>query len=152
MDYFNSNQETAIILNESIKANLKSIVGWSKFLAILGFVVVGIMVLSGIFMILSGGLLGITSQAIGGVGVAFIGFGYILVSVFYYVPLRYLYRFSTKTESFLNNNMQNYFEEALENLKSHYKFIGIFTIVTISLYILAVIGAVINAAIIASKY
>lgn len=68
---------------------------------------------------------------------------YVLIGLIYFFPILYLFRFSNWTKKALMNKSSLDLSVALKNLKSHYKFIGILTIVIISLYILVIIGAVV---------
>lgn len=145
-NYFDTNQQTTIVVSESLRSNLKSVASWSKFIAILGFVCIGMLVLGSLFMMFSGSVLSMAqTDFVGSATFITAGIMYMLIAAFYFFPIRFLYKFSTRTEMFLLNNTQFDFEEAIENLKSHYKFIGIFTLVTLALYLLMIIGVVIAA-------
>jgi hypothetical protein len=56
-------------------------------------------------------------------------------ALLYFFPILYLFRFSTKAKTALNSGSDLELTEAFQNLKSHYKFVGILTIVMIGLYI-----------------
>jgi hypothetical protein len=58
------------------------------------------------------------------------------MGLLYFFPVLYLFNFSKKMKNALSNNKTVDFTLAFKNLKSHYKFIGIFTIVIISMYVL----------------
>ncbi len=69
------------------------------------------------------------------------GFIYAVFGFIYFFPIYYLFKFSTNMkEALLHSNEEN-IDEAFINLKSHYKFMGIFTIVFISIYLLLGLGA-----------
>ena len=55
----------------------------------------------------------------------------------------YLYRYATTTTEALRINNTESLAFALQNLKSHHKYLGVSMIVLIALYILMVIGMVI---------
>lgn len=124
-------------LNKAAAAYLEEGRKWAKFLAIMGFVGTGLMVIVGLFM-------GTIFSAIpyddipgfaGGMG-SVMSFIYILAALLYFFPSLYLYNFAEKTKSALLNKDDNQLAEALKNQKSCYKFIGIMTIIIIGLYIL----------------
>ena len=95
---------------------------WVNFLAILGFIAIGLMVLSG-----QTGM-----SAIG--GSAFFGVIYIIVALIYFFPVMYLYKFGTNLKTALAIRDGRALERSFENLKSHYKFIGIIAIIGSAFY------------------
>ncbi len=136
-------------VNQEIKGYLSETAKWSYFLSILGFVGIGFMILLGFFMAFSnpGSQLSWegTDNAYGAGYASGVALFYILIALVYIFPILYLFKFSKKMKSALKLNNNNDFKEAFLNLKSHYKFIGIFSIVIISLYILTIIGVVVGA-------
>ena len=116
---------------------------WVSFLAILGFIGIGLMVLFGFF---ASTILGFMASELGGPAAGFSGlFGilYIFIALLYFFPVMYLYKFGSKLKLALNSRDSGALESAFENLKSHYKFLGIFTIIGIGFYILAaIVGAI----------
>ncbi len=119
---------------------------WTKFLSILGFIFCGLIVLIAIFFgsFFSSSFLGKYGQggAIGGMGS---GLGvvviviYVLLALFYFFPCLYLFNFSNKMQMALRNNDQAQLNLSFKNLKSCFKFWGIFTIIILSFYALAII-------------
>lgn len=75
---------------------------------------------------------------------AYMGFIYVAISLIYIMPVIYLYRFSTLARRAIRISDSVEIMYALRNLKSHFKFVGIFTIVILGLYFLAGIGLVIS--------
>ena len=84
------------------------------------------MILGGLFIGIAGG----SSQF------GIIGFIYLGMAVIYFFPIYYLYLFAQKIKKAVNSTSQSDLEGGFENLKSCFKFLGIFTIVIISVYIL----------------
>lgn len=120
-----------LVINTEIKDYLLSTVKWSKFLAIVGFIAVGFMVIAAVIMLLVGNRGPIPTSIMGSI--------YLVMSVLYFFPLKYLMNFSTKIKAALEVNNQQILSEGFKNLKSHYKFFGIFIIVTLVLYLLMLI-------------
>ena len=57
------------------------------------------------------------------------------ILLFYTIfPISYLYQFSENTKKAIENNDNNFIRDAFEFLKSHYKFMGILTIILLSFY------------------
>lgn len=108
---------------------------WANFLSILGFIGLGLMVLVSLFMFVVG-----TSSSFMPLGNGiFVGIFYILIAGFYFVPINYLYKFSSNMKNALRTNNQASLTSSFEYIKSHYKFIGILTIVIMGIYILMIL-------------
>jgi len=108
---------------------------WANFLSILGFIGLGLMVLVSLFMFVIG-----TSSSFMPLGNGiFVGIFYILIAGFYFVPINYLYKFSSNMKNALRTNNQASLTTSFEYIKSHYKFIGILTIVIMGIYILMIL-------------
>ena len=126
---------------------------WARFLSIVGFVFCGLFVLWGIFAgsIMSIFTKNITTQTgmpydpFAGVGAAFLMIGTVLIAALYFFPCLYLLRFSAKMKSALGTNEQNLLTQSFGNLKSFYRFIGILTIIGLSLFALELIFVIIFA-------
>jgi len=138
----------SVQLNGEIRGYLQETAKWGKFLSIVGFISVGLMVLMGIFM----GTMGMSAMndisTMGGgpnpfgmIGGGFFIIFYSLIGLLYFFPSLYLYRFSAKTKLALQNDDQAEMTEAFMNMKSLYKFWGIFMAVIIGFYALVFIMA-----------
>lgn len=116
---------------------------WAKFLAIVGFCFIGLIVLIGLFA-------GTAMSAFGGDALPFPGFVfglfYVLIGAIYFFPLYYLIRFATQVRTALVQRNTQLLETAFENLKSHYKFIGILMVIVLALYLLAFGGGILAGA------
>lgn len=113
---------------------------WSKFLAILGFVLVGFLVLLAIIM---GTVLGNTIPNVPGFVVTIV---YLILAGLLVPPMLSLLRFSNFIQQAVNQRDNSMLTEAFGQLHSHYRFIGIMNIVVIGLYILAFLGGMASAA------
>jgi hypothetical protein len=135
-------------VTENAKAYLKTAVTWSGFYAIISFVVLGLYVICGIIMMISGGFLRDSMTGMGismGITYILVGIAYILVAILYFFPALYLYRFSQRTKKALVNDDEIVLEGAFQNMKSYWKFIGILTIVKIAVVILALLVVLVVA-------
>ena len=65
-----------------------------------------------------------------------LGFIYVIIALIYFFPISYLFKFAKKMKNALKSSDNTELTSAFSNLKSHYKFIGIFTIIILSLYVL----------------
>ena len=64
---------------------------------------------------------------------------YLVLAVIYFFPVYYLIQFANKMKKAIATKNDETLAASFEMLKSHYKFLGVFTIITISLYILLII-------------
>ncbi|MCL8007504.1 DUF5362 family protein [Gelidibacter japonicus] len=134
-------------LPPAILGFLKETSTWTYFLSILGFIGIGLMILGGLFFSLALNLMpGGNPYAGLGVDMSYFGMIYVVIALFYFFPVLYLFNFSRKMKSALSSNNNDELTAAFSNLKSHYKFIGIFTIVIISIYVLIFVFAMLAGA------
>ena len=123
---------------------------WGKFLAIMGFILCGFMMVIAFFIPVVLTQLPpyntMTSDFSAGmkVGMTIV---YLILALLFFFPCFYLYKFSVKMQSAAKTVSQDNFEESLMNLKSMFKFYGIFTIIILSFYALAFIVGVVAAAV-----
>ena len=131
-------QQTINYLNESAR--------WGRFLAILGFVFCGLMVLMGVFFgsFMASMISGMNAEtaAFGG---GFFSIFFVISALITFFPSLFLYNFSSKMRKAVRNNDQAVMTESFKNLKSFFKYYGIFTIVILSFYALAIISAIFGA-------
>jgi len=110
---------------------------WGRFLGIVGFVMLALLVLIALFMIIGGGAMSnIPGFAASG---TIIGLMYLLLSARSFFPTLYLYNYSVKMISAITGNSQEDFNVSVENLKSMFKFTGILMIVVLSFYALIIV-------------
>jgi len=128
------------------QAFLRETAKWASFLSILGFIFIGLMVVFGLVMFAAGGAMGSLGGGagmFGALGGATIGGVYIVIALFYFFPVLYLFRFASSTKQALNTNNTERLTAAMENLKSHYKFLGILAIIMIAIYALVFVFAIV---------
>jgi len=133
-------------------AHLNEAAKWGKFLAIIGFVMCGLIALIALFagsfisaMFRSSGM---DSGMAGGsaIGGAFLTIIYLLCALLYFFPCLFLYRFSAKMKTALRTDDQQLLIDSFKNLKACLRFLGIVTIVVLSFYVLAIIAMVVGLA------
>lgn len=131
-----------LTLNGASKSFLRETAKWSKFLSILGFIGLGIMLIASFFI---GSIYNEMPQAqeipfdFGGIMTGL----YIVFALIYIFPIYYLYQFSVKMKQALISKDDAVLAKAFEMLKGHYKFIGVFAIIILSIYVLAIVVGVI---------
>jgi hypothetical protein len=136
-------------VSESAQSFLSDSARWGKFLAIIGFILCGFMIVIAFFvpaLIMNlppynAMASGLSASITAGMTVV-----YLLLALLFFFPCLYLFKFSVKMQASLNSMSQENFEESLKNLKSMFKFYGICTIVMLSIYALIFLIAMIGAA------
>jgi hypothetical protein len=123
-------------INTEIKGLLTQTGKWARFLAIIGFVIMGLMVVVGFIMGIVMSFLPTGQADVLPFRPFLISFVYVIFAAIYFFPLLYLFRFSTGIKEALYAKKQSQFAKAIKNLKSHYRFIGILMIVMLALYAL----------------
>ena len=125
-------QETLKDLNTTRK--------WSMFMAILGFIFIG-------FIIIAGIIATTFLSALSGSGTS-TGFPewilIIMILVFatiYFFPVLFLFRFSSHTGKAVAMIDKGELQKAFKNLKSYFVYIGILIIIAISFYLLILVFA-----------
>ena len=122
---------------------------WGKFLSVIGFIFCGFIIIMAFLapalyskLPFFSELTGSTAEAASTIiTIIYIGFAIIL-----FFPCYYLNKFSSKMRLALSSVNQENFEESLKNLKSLFKFYGIFTIIILSFYVLVFIVATLGVA------
>ena len=121
------------VLNETRK--------WTKFLAILGFIGIGFMLLMGLF---AGSIFNSVSEptmtANSPFPMAFLGVIYIIMAVVYFFPVLYLLNFSNKMKIALYSSNHEALYDSFKYLKFHFKFIGIVVIVGLLIWGAFIVG------------
>ncbi|WP_299049424.1 DUF5362 family protein [uncultured Polaribacter sp.] len=134
-----------LTLNSASKRFLKETAKWSFFLSIIGFVLIFLLLILAAF---STTIFGLAAQLQPGVPES-IGLimtvVYLVFAVIYFFPVYYLLQFSNKMKTALSTKNEETLANAFKLLKSHYKFIGVFTIITISLYALLFVVSMLGA-------
>ena len=129
--------ENLLTVNSEIKDFLLETSKWGKLLAIVGYVGMGLLILLGLGIIVGFSVFSSLSDV--GFPIGIMGVFYIIIAVLYFFPVNYLHKFSIQIKQGLNLNNQQSVTSGFENLKSLFKFMGIFTIVILSIYAFALI-------------
>ena len=147
MEEHSVNENLEMKLNESAKDFLKETAKWAYFLSILGYFGIGFIVLAGLFAGTLFSAMGKMNPAMSSMGSSFgivMTVVYVLIGAIYFFPVYYLNKFASNAKMACATNDSEKLTLSFQYLKSHYKFIGIMTLVVFSLYLLMIIGAVIG--------
>ncbi|MBK7030674.1 MAG: hypothetical protein IPH45_16355 [Bacteroidales bacterium] len=116
---------------------------WGKFLAILGFISIGFVVLAGLSLGLIYNVMGDKMDGMGGIVTAstsgFVAVIYVIFGVITFIPLYFLNSFSNNITKAIRNNNTTTMTTALKRLKSLFVFIGIYTVAMIAMYIIVIL-------------
>ncbi len=132
----NEQNVTSFTSTKEINDYLIETAKWGKLLAIVSFVSVALIVLVGLVAMLG------FSQMRSHSNTAIVGVFYLLLTLIYYFPLSYLYKYSVQIKVGVNSNDTSTIAHGFQNLKSLFKFMGILTIVVLSIYGLILLVAV----------
>jgi hypothetical protein len=118
--------------------SLDTIWRWASFFSIMGFIFVAFMIVLGLAM---GFLLSTLDSTTGGPALKYLIMGlYIVLGGVYFYPILLLFRFANWTKKTLRNRNSLDFSIALKNLKGHFQYVGIMTIILFAVYFIAIIG------------
>lgn len=133
--------QSKLELNEQAVDALRSSAKWCIFLAIMGFIGIGFMILFALLMTSVMSMMPTTPGMFGNMKGFLSGF-YIVLAVIYFPPVYYLFKYAVDMKNALLSSSSDLVGTALGYLKSHHKFLGISIIVLISLYIVLIIGMI----------
>lgn len=134
-------ENQSMTLNEQALSALKESAKWTYFLSILGFIGIGLMVVASLFIstifsslpAFSGNnQMGFDPSNFGSLLTVF----YLIIALIYFFPVYYLFKYSKGVKEAIQTKSSEVMADALVNLKSHYKFIGILVLMVLSLYTL----------------
>lgn len=124
------NPGSELIITDPIRSFLAESARWGKFIAIIGFVFIGL----GVLMMLFGGGAMIAGGMAGMGGIMILV--YVIALGISIIPIYYLYSFATKMQVALRDDNQTFLRDAFENHKSMFKFYGILMAIMLGFYAL----------------
>jgi uncharacterized membrane protein YjgN (DUF898 family) len=142
----------SLTIDPVTKAHLYETAKWARFLAIIGFVFLGLMVIAGIamsFLFSSMPNMDADLDTPSPMASVFTGgmiFFYILMAAIMFFPLLYLYRFAERVKFSIEGNDQETLNSSFHQLKMCFRYVGIFTIVMLGFYALVFIMAILTGA------
>jgi hypothetical protein len=122
-------------ISNQATADLREAARWARFLAIVNFVFLG---LAGLGILTIGSFMGSSASSDPtGVTSAFGGvilFSYVVLLAIAFFPVLYLYRFGTLGRQAADHRSQPALNDALANIKAHYRFVGIIMLIGLAFY------------------
>jgi hypothetical protein len=125
-----------LAIDASGAQHIRSIASWGKFLSIIGFIACALIMIVALFA----GTIMASPDSYGSYGSgmgALLTVVYLIFGALYFIPTLFLFQASVKLRSAIDGTDQQLLNEGLGKMKSCFKFWGVFTIVIISLYLLA---------------
>lgn len=128
----------SLYLDDIAIEHLRGARKWSNFLSIIGFVLIGIMILIMTAFLLLGTFVSSNDNL-----VRFTSFVQIvpiaLMIIIYGFPIYYLYQFGKYSSTAINNYDSDAIGLAFKYLNLHYRFMGILVIVVLAFYLIAIV-------------
>ena len=119
---------------------------WAKFLSVVGFILLFFVLCGALLNFSAIALISVVSPIFRNIGLLYsFFFIYLLLMLMYAFPLYYLYQASNNILLSIRAGSIKTMDSAFKYLKSHYRFIGIFTIAVLSFYVLIFVGILIFA-------
>ena len=151
------NQDSSLFginVDQAARAHLGEAAKWARFLAIIGFIMCGLIVLIGLFF---GSFMGVFMNRYGGSNpyndlpagdgfTAAIAVYYIVIALLYFFPCLFLYRFASRMKVALGNNDQEMLNSSFQNLKATFRYVGIITIIFLAFMVLGFLVAMLGVA------
>lgn len=107
---------------------------WTMFLSILGFVFIGFLVLGMIGMLFVGSMI---PMPVGGFSPGpLMAFMFLIIIAIYFFPVYFLFQFSAYSKKAITGKSTADLEKAMGFLRSHYRYMGILTIIILAIYVI----------------
>ncbi len=120
--------------------HLRATKPWVRFISVILFISVGLMLLGGLAMMLMPSPGGLGGSSFGAV----FGILYILFGGLYLAPAFFLHKYASSINDFLQGGGDSAMESALESQKSFWRFVGILTLIVICIYGLILLIAILG--------
>jgi len=132
-----------LVINEEMKGLLLIIAKWAKFLSIMGFIAVGLMLLLSFYWLIFRTSLTYISSTRTGTGIMVVF--YIIAAIIYFFPSFFLYQSSVNIKKGLKSVNQELLTSGFEFLKLQYKFKAIAIIVGGIIYLVFILITILIA-------
>ena len=129
-----------IEIGQEILNNLNTTRKWAMFLAIIGFIFLGLVIIIGA---LAGTFLSAfnTGETGSVIPESLIFLIFIILAIAYFMPLLFLFRFSKHTATAIHTLNKLDLQKAFKNLKFYFAYIGLLIIIVLTFYVFILIMA-----------
>ncbi|NWK56862.1 hypothetical protein HW115_14660 [Verrucomicrobiaceae bacterium N1E253] len=137
---------SAMIINQLVRTR-----GWVRLCSVVGFIGAGFMLLGGLFMVIGGAALPLSSgpgqsAAYGAGMIAGMGIFYLVFALFYIYPSLRLWQYASSISRLQHSQQTVDLETALDRQRSFWKFVGLMISIILGLYLLIIVGAIVIGA------
>ena len=144
----------SLTIDPASKIHLLETAKWARFLTIVGFVFLVLMVFVGIYSTVTinrfennyremGGLGSENVLGSAGAGVAVM---YLIMAVIWFFPLLFMFRFANLMRNALQSNNQELFSRSFQNLKVCFRYLGIITVIFLVMIALSLLFGIMGLA------
>jgi len=135
-----STENNYIEIDKDTLAHLNAARKWAMFLAIMGFIFLGLMVIIGL---LAGTFLSAFSTGEKGLGIpeSLMFIPIVVLGAIYFFPVLFLFRFSKHASHAVSTMNKAELHKAVRNLKAYFAYIGVLIIIMLTLYIVILVVA-----------
>lgn len=113
---------------------------WTTFLSILGFIVLGLLIIAGLTASFFFATFK-TREANLGIPESIMIILFIIAGAIYFFPVFFLFRFSRNTRDGIQKLNPLKLQKGFNNLRLYFTYIGIMVIVVLSIYVIALVAA-----------
>lgn len=142
----NTQYESTLKVTETMKVDLLSAAKWARFLCIVGCIGIGIMLIVALCMMFFGAMASKMLDTMMPLGPA-MGMLYIVMAALYIYPILKGFQFANGAKAACLTNDQYQLARSFAGLNSLLRFMGILTIVVLSIYVIILVFAMLFAAI-----
>jgi uncharacterized membrane protein len=129
-----------IEIDQETLNNLNTIRKWTMFLAIIGFILLGLFIIIGV---IAGTFLSAFNSGGAGPGIpeSLMFAIFLVLAVIFFFTILFLFRFSKHTAHAVQNLDKKELHKAFKNLKSYFVYLGVLIIIVLILYVVVLIEA-----------
>jgi len=136
-----TSEENRMELGPEALKHLNATWKWTMFLSVLGFIFLGLLIVAGVAT--NTFLSAFKTEDVNlGIPESLLVVLFIVISVIYFFPVFYLFRFSRSARDAVQKSDIIKMEKALKNLRIYLTYIGVLAIIVISIYLLALAAGV----------
>lgn len=136
----NKQEERKIEIGTESLNNLNITRKWTMFLSVLGFIILGLIIVAGLTTSLFLTTFK-TQEANLGIPESLLILLFIVIGAIYFFPVFFLFRFSRNTRDAVQNLDPQKLRKGFRNLRLYFAYIGIMVIVVLSVYLVLLLVA-----------
>lgn len=134
-------------MSERPRKALEQLYKWTRFIGISGSIMGAFILLNGLALFANPQ---VAEQALSdmlpGINMRSLALVYIVLGLLYFLPMRYLLRFSRQIESYFKREDAASAVEALVSISTFFRFIGVVVLFLVGLYVLGLMASLVGLA------